>query len=492
MKKAGNPSNSRWMKSYALIFCILLPSLLIPSCDRNSGFPELADQVFYVNENSVKGVFVGHVKASDLDEQNRLSYEIIEGNKDQAFTLESGTGNLFVNKPEILDFEKVKQIDLRVIVSDNHPDNPLESAATISVVVENLNEYPPVLEEQVYSVKERCLNGTFIGSIVATDADSGQVLSYRIESGNEQEVLRLDSLTGELTVNDSTWFTYSIHQKLTCMVSACDNDPENPFRSYGLITVNVEDLPLVTIDVCGFVQKGPFITGSSITLSELNLELEPTGRIFSTQIEDNSGRFLLPDVELESNFVQLQAEGFYFNERTGNLSEAQLTLRSLVDITDSKSFNVNVLSHLERDRILFLLGEGMDFRTAKAQARNDLLGVFNLESMEQHPSEEMDIAQAGEDNAMLLALSVILQGYRTTAEFSELLSLLNQDIREDGRLDSKSIGSQLINGVNTAKLEVIRQFIEQRYNGLGLTYEIPYFEKYVNQFISQTSFVATH
>lgn len=95
----------------------------------------------------------------------------------------------------------------------------------------------------------------------------------------------------------------------------------------------LEELDHFQVDFTGYVQKGPFIAGSSITISELSSDLQPTGRVFFTQIDNNTGKFELPNVELESRFVNLKADGFYFNERTGELSEAQLTLHSLVDIT---------------------------------------------------------------------------------------------------------------------------------------------------------------
>lgn len=480
------------MKTLTLLLSTLFVCLFLPSCDRNDNKPEVADQVFYLDENSEKGAFVGNVKATDLDEQQFLSYEIAVGNKDDAFTIETTTGNIIVNNPTVLDYEKIQRIDLQVVVSDNHPNDPLESTAKISVVLQNLNEFAPVIKEQIFSVKEKCLTGTVIGNIVATDADSGQSFTFRIESGNENQVLQLDSLTGELTVKDSTWFNYSINQQMVCMVSVSDNDQVNPFRSFAMITVDVEDIPFFTIDIAGYVQKGPFIAGSSITISELFSDLQPTGRVFSTQIEDNSGKFVLPNVELESQFVQLKAEGFYFNERTGELSEAQITLNSLVDITDLESFNINVLSHLEKDRIVYLLSKGMSFSDAKQQAKSDILGIFDFVSSEQLNSEQMDIASSGDDNAILLAVSIILQGDRTTGEFFELMSQSSLDIKEDGTLENASIGTALINGVNYANLEKIRQNTEQRYDGLGIEYEIPDFETYVNQFISQTSFVATN
>ncbi len=480
------------MKTLSLFLATLFVSLFLSSCDRNDNQPEIADQLFYLDENSETGTFVGKVEAEDLDEQQTLSFEIVEGNTDNAFSLEKKTGNLWVNNPAVLDFEKIHRIDLQVSVSDNHPNDPLESTARISVLINNLNEYAPEFEEQTFSVNERSQTGTIIGKIVATDPDSGQSLSFRIESGNENQVIQLDTLSGELSVKDSTWFNYDINQELVCMVSVCDNDSVQPFKSYALITIEVVDVPFETIDIVGYVQKGPFILGSPVTISELDHDFQPTGRVFSTQITDNTGKYELPDVELESPYILLKADGFYFNERTGDLSEAQLTLHNLVDITDQESFNINVISYLEKDRIVELINEGMEFTEAKLQARDEILGIFDFVSADQLQSEQMDISTSGDDNAMLLAASIILQGARTTGEFSELMSQLSLDIKEDGILDNESIGTELINGINYADLQEIRQFIEQRYDGLGIEYEIPDFEKYINQFINQTSFVATN
>jgi len=263
--------------------------------------------------------------------------------------------------------------------------------------------------------------------------------------------------------------------------SSCDRNDDKP-----------EEVDNYLIDITGYVQKGPFIAGSSITITELSSDLQPTGRVFPAQIDNNAGKFVLPNVELESRYIQLKADGFYFNERTGELSEAQLTLYSLVDITNLESFNINILSHLEKDRIVKLTEAGMEFTEAKKKAKNDILGIFDFVSTEQHNSEQMDIASAGDDNALLFAASIILQGDRPTNEFSDLMSQIILDIREDGVLDEESLGSELINGVNYADLQQIRSNTEERYDGFGIDYEIPDFEKYVNQFISNTTFLATN
>jgi len=116
--------------------------------------------------------------------------------------------------------------------------------------------------------------------------------------------------------------------------------------------------------ITGFVQKGPFINGTSITISELNSELVPTGKNFNSQILDNKGTFEIKNVELSSQYIELKADGFYFNEVQGESSSAQLTLYALSDLTDKTSLNINILSNLEKTRVEYLISRQYSFNEA--------------------------------------------------------------------------------------------------------------------------------
>ena len=104
------------------------------------------------------------------------------------------------------------------------------------------------------------------------------------------------------------------------------------------------DIPEYSIN--GSVQKGQFIQGSVVTIQELNERLQPTGKSYQTQILDDMGSFELTS-DIDSRYVEIIAEGFYFNEVTGNLSDAPLTLRSLSDLAMEGKSNVNLLTSLE-------------------------------------------------------------------------------------------------------------------------------------------------
>jgi hypothetical protein len=239
----------------------------------------------------------------------------------------------------------------------------------------------------------------------------------------------------------------------------------------------------------GYVQKGPFINGSSITISELDDKLNQTGRSYSTTIADNSGKFEQKNIELSSNYVSLKADGFYFNENIGDKSSAQLTLNAIADITDESSVNVNILTHLEKSRIEYLVNQkGYTFKDAKSQAIKDILNLFSIKKDDIVNSETLSLIKDGDDNAILFAISVIVQGYRTTADMSELLANIITDIKEDGQLNDSTLGSKLIDDAKLLDLDNVRQNMENRYKDLGISITLPSFEKYVKLFIDSAKY----
>ncbi|MGB3800045.1 MAG: hypothetical protein WA952_09545 [Lewinella sp.] len=243
--------------------------------------------------------------------------------------------------------------------------------------------------------------------------------------------------------------------------------------------------------VGGYVQKGPYLNGTSIQLVELDAQLAPTGKNFQTQIIDNRGTFEVRNVELVSPYVQLKADGFYFNEVTGENSAAQLTLYALSNLEDYASLNVNLLTTLERARVDYLVSRGSKFGLAKLQAQGEILGIFEMTNADLAKSELLDITKGGDENARLLAMSVILQGYLSVADLSELVANLSTDLREDGILNSDRLGSTLVNNAVALDLPAVRQHLEDRLDELGLEATVGDFESHVKYFLDNTDFVHT-
>ena len=240
----------------------------------------------------------------------------------------------------------------------------------------------------------------------------------------------------------------------------------------------------------GYAQKGPFITGTKLLISELNSSLSETGRNFTGTITDDKGTFDMTVQNLASSFVSISSDGFYFDEVSGQLSSSRLILNALIDISAGQSININILTHLETERIKYLVLKGSSFSQAKAQAEKEILKIFAVNNA--IPAfENLDISKNTEGDAILLAISAILQGTHTVAQLTELLAKISLDIKEDGILNSEALKSELINEAQLLNLVKVRENISKRYKDLGVATTIGSFEPIIENFKKNSGFVFT-
>ncbi|MBP7496853.1 MAG: hypothetical protein KA792_04230 [Bacteroidales bacterium] len=256
--------------------------------------------------------------------------------------------------------------------------------------------------------------------------------------------------------------------------------------------INKNNSQTTTGNIKGYAQKGPFIEGSAVTVYDLQSDLSQSGKSFNAQITDNKGTFELNGLSLSSDYINLRADGFYFNEVSGQLSASQITLYAISDISDKKTINVNLLTHLEKSRVEYLFNSGKSFSDSKKQAQKEILDIFNIQQDSiMKSSENLNIAEAGDDNAVLLAISSILQGFRSEGELTGLLSNISRDIKTDGILNDTALGSELINHTIYLDTNSIKNNLIKRYKETRVTPDIPYFGKYIKGFISKTKFPVT-
>ena len=252
---------------------------------------------------------------------------------------------------------------------------------------------------------------------------------------------------------------------------------------------NPPDTEEQSYNIVGNVQKGPFANGSNITLYELNNQVSPTGRSFhaTTGIQ---GQFDLMDITLVSPYIELIADGFYYNEILGSLSGERISLKAIADLSEQETININVLTNLEYERVKQLIeNKGITIQDAKNEAQNELLSVFSLDSFTIDYFETLNIIQSGEGDAILLAISAILQGNHTTAELSNLLADIVTDMKEDGILNDTTIQNTLLGQALTINCDQIEINLMEKYSELGIVLDgINNFEEYVNYFITHSPY----
>ena len=228
--------------------------------------------------------------------------------------------------------------------------------------------------------------------------------------------------------------------------------------------------------ISGVAQKGPFLAESGVKLYELDQKtLAKTGRDFSGKVKSNGeGRFEVKNVELSSPYALLEVNGRFRNEVTGDVSSNEITLRALVNLDGREEVNINLLTHLTYERILYLVGTGKDFATAKKQAESEILKAFYIEN-EFENFEDMNIFGDSEEGGALLAISVfMLSGTRT--DLAKFLDSFVDDFKEDGTWDDESTryDSGIRRVFSAENVEKIRNNIEDWKVG-----SVPKFGKYI-------------
>ncbi len=224
-----------------------------------------------------------------------------------------------------------------------------------------------------------------------------------------------------------------------------------------------------TYDVQGKVEKGPFISGSEISIQPMDSKLQVLGSMFNTSITDDLGNFVLGSKEFSTPYAEFMANGYFFNEVKGELSNGTLTLRALVDLNDNTTVNVNVLTHLKYARIKNLVASGKRFDEANTQAQKELLNAFGLGSYSNKEVSSFSIIAGTDESAALIAISSLLLMDRTEAALTEYLSKLSTNFGENGYFTDEMKTQISSDKKKLAKyLNDIKQNIIERYKNLGI------------------------
>ena len=198
--------------------------------------------------------------------------------------------------------------------------------------------------------------------------------------------------------------------------------------------------------LAGYTQKGPFLKGSTVYLYELSdgRTLKQTNGNFTSKITRDDGHYKFTARDLVSQYAMLVVDGFYRNEVTGQKSDASLRLTALTDMRKRSSANVNLLTHLEFDRVYQLVtrgdstGKKLTVKQAKRQAQKEILKQFHIELDSTTDAEDMDVFGNTDADAALLAVSILLQGDSGTTDLSVLLTEISNDIAEFGEWKNDS------------------------------------------------------
>ena len=261
------------------------------------------------------------------------------------------------------------------------------------------------------------------------------------------------------------------------MTVACGTDTTTIQLNYS----KTEDEQESSVD---FYQKGFFLRGTDVYLQELedSRALTQSGNSAVKEVTNDDGFCKIEGRDLLSQYVMAVFDGFYRNVVIGKVSNAPISLKVLTDVTTRNHLNTNPLTHMEFNRIVYLATkQKMTVTAAKRQAKNEVLDLFSMDTTEADYSEDVSMFGTTEASAELLALTILLQGDRSEAEFKELLTEIADDIAEDGEWNNlekkKEVATWARDADESGRLNEIRERIVK-----GTDVELPDFIKYIRNF----------
>lgn len=242
--------------------------------------------------------------------------------------------------------------------------------------------------------------------------------------------------------------------------------------------------------IAGIVQKGPFYKGAKVVIKELDdFDLTPTGVEHTVEVSTDLGEFTVTDTaDIASTYVEINATGYYFNEIYGIQSYLPITLSAFADSSVNQKVNVNLLTTIALKREKYLIAQlGKTYEEAKIQARNEVLNLFhfpeeaigalNFENVE--TLINMDIRQDGEQNAVLLSVSILLQNFQNThpsISISHVIQYIGNEIETDGVLEDSMYIESIFKSAAKIDLAEIRTNLEDYYQALTQWFSNPDFE----------------
>lgn len=225
----------------------------------------------------------------------------------------------------------------------------------------------------------------------------------------------------------------------------------------------------------------PFETLTAVSVLELDGEtLEETGRVYRGWSTGGLGGYEVHGVTLASQYAAVEISGNYRLAVSGSVTDIPVTLKALVDFSETSSVNVNLLTHLEYARVRSLVASGKSVADARLQAESEILDALGIEGSVGNFGG-LDIAYSDDGSAILLAVDVIMQGDVSDVQLLLRLKNFAGDIERNGRWNDSTAKAEMADWAMQADLGGKLAAVRKNMESWGLD-EVPNFEKYVRMF----------
>ncbi len=233
----------------------------------------------------------------------------------------------------------------------------------------------------------------------------------------------------------------------------------------------------------GAVQKGPLQPGSVVTINELNQDLQPTGRSYTTQIEDYEGNYSVKE-RFSTPYAELVAHGYYFNELTNHADE-QMRMSAFVDMSEISAANFNVATAAMKQSVMAQVEAGTEFNKAVDKATSDLLKLYSYDPeqwVEHINFYNTNLSNSGDTSTLLLVISASTlkmatdNGLTLEEQIDEIGQVLLEPESAQFEEMKQALNEYSLALYKTAAYENTQQYFADN----GLEFDIPHIDYFID------------
>lgn len=203
----------------------------IPNENNN---PIISNQLFAIFKNDTNWIFVWDVIASDPDSWQSITYSIVWGNTNNAFSINTNW-RIVVNNASAINSTTNPFYTLIVRVQDSWSPS-LFAEAQIKVVIDST----PLIYPQIFSVNKYTTNWAIIANVVSENPYNSSPLTYSIMWWNTNNIFAITS-TWVLYVNNAALIASSSSSSHSISIKVDWDGSLSPNSAWAWMTINVNN-----------------------------------------------------------------------------------------------------------------------------------------------------------------------------------------------------------------------------------------------------------
>ncbi len=292
--------------------------------NKIDSIPTLSDFTTTVAENIGSGTTIGTIAIVANDGINSIT---LSGTGSEKFSV-SNSGVITLKTGQILDYETKNSYSLSAIATNSAGNS---QPSTIDIIISNVLDEKPILENFTATVAETITSGSTIGTVTVLSQGDSAISSFTL-SGTGSEKFSISSV-GEITLKANQTLDYETKSSYVLTVTATN-------------TAGTSESKTVTINVSN-VNEAPIITSSNYTVSENQTAV---GNVTATDPDGNTLTYSLGGTDKDSFTINSSTKAITFV--TAPNFETKTSYDLSVNVTDgnltaSKNITVTITNILE-------------------------------------------------------------------------------------------------------------------------------------------------